>query len=98
MCDVLETDHTPLDELIALLPDPNMPDTRADFEIWDGKPSPLYAALAEVMPLLRKKANGCPVCVFAALRQAKIPPDRELFNLKVECKQALADSNGGRYE
>lgn len=85
MCDVLETNHTPLEELISLLPDPNMTDTRTDEEIWRGKPSPLYAALAEAMPILRSKANRCPVCVFAALRQGKIPADRDLFDLEAEC-------------
>ncbi len=99
MCDVLETRHTPLEELIALLPDPNMPDTRTDDEIWWDKPlSPLYAALSEALPILRKKADGCPVCMFAALRQAKIPPDRELFDLEAECKSALESSNIERYE
>ena len=100
MCDLLETRHTPLEALTALLPDPEMPDTRADFEIWDGRPSPLYAALSEALPLLRSKADGCPVCVFAALRQAKIPADKELFDLKAECKAALEDieSKHHRYE
>ena len=100
MCELLETRHTPLEELIALLPDPEMPDTRADFEIWDGKPSPLYAALTEVLPILRMKADGCPVCVFAALRQSKMPADTELFNLKAECKAALEDyqNRHERYE
>lgn len=99
MCDVLETEHVPLEELIALLPDPDMPDTRTDDEVWRNKPlSPLYAALHDALPLLRKKAGGCPVCIFAALRQAKIPPDRELFDLEAECKSALEDSNTERYE
>lgn len=91
MCDVLETNHTPLEELIALLPDANIPDTRTDEEIWQSGPSPLYVALAEAMPNLRRQANGCPVCIFAALRQAKIPADRELFDLTAECKAALED-------
>jgi len=91
MCEVLETRHTPLERLIALLPDPNMPDTRTNDEMWHGKPSPLYTALTEAMPVLRKQADGCPVCVFAALRQAKIPADRDLFDLKAECKAALED-------
>ena len=94
MCEVLETNHTPLEELVALLPDPNMPDTRTDDEIWYGKPSPLYVALAEAMPALRQQASGCPVCVFAALRQAKILADRELLDLKAECKAALEGTDG----
>jgi hypothetical protein len=98
MCDVLETRHTPLEELIALLPDPNMADTRTNEDLWAGETSPLYAAILDVLPMLRIKADRCPVCIFAALRQAKMPADRELFDLKAECKQALEDSNEGRYE
>lgn len=93
MCDVLETRHTPLEELIALLPDPDLPDTRTDEEMWSQKPSSLYVALLEVLPLLRKQADGCPVCIFAALRQAKMPPDKEIFDLEIECKSAMEDVN-----
>ena len=92
MCEVLETRHTPLEELVAILPDANMPDTRTNEEVWRDRPqSPFNVALAQVFPLLRKKADGCPVCIFAALRQAKIPADRELFDLKAKCNAVLEE-------
>jgi hypothetical protein len=89
MCEILETRHTPLTELMALLPDSSLPDTRSKGEIWENKSSPLDEAIVQSLPILRIKADGCPVCIFAALRQAKISVNRELFDFKAECKSAL---------
>lgn len=60
MCQRLVKDQTPMAEMLAVLPEWNDPQSPDD--------------VPEInLPLLREKAGDCPVCIFAAIRQKKIP-------------------------
>jgi hypothetical protein len=49
----------------------------------------------DVTAKLRELADGCPVCMFAAMRQAHVYP-AEPFDLKTECRSIWADINEER--
>lgn len=63
-----------------------------------GRPTPEYVAFCEAIqaaiPALREAADGCPACMMAALRQAKIPvPMAESFNFKTEMESIWRNVN-----
>lgn len=65
-CDICETsclDGTELAELIAVLP--QEPDIKS--QTWNDE---IDAAITAAIPTLRNKADGCPACMLAALRQS----------------------------
>lgn len=80
-------------ELVALLPDATA--YNAD---WTNEAHlALHEALKTAMPTLREETEGCPACIMAALRQAKIPvPMAEDFNFSTEMKLVL-ESNKRQY-
>jgi hypothetical protein len=50
-----------------------------------GEDGPEYGSLPEdKLPTLREAAGGCPVCIFAAMRQSDCFTQREKFDLKAE--------------
>lgn len=51
-------------------------------------------ALTELITL----ADGCPVCVFAALRQSNVYADRNDFDMKKELSSVWNDVNQARME
>lgn len=42
---------------------------------------------------LRRMADGCPLCMLAALRQSNVYADTRFFNLKAELKSVWSDIN-----
>lgn len=50
----------------------------------------------EHVKTLRELAGRCPVCMLAALRQAKCITSREVFDMKKELASLRADSDIGR--
>jgi hypothetical protein len=69
-----------------------------NFEEGDTEHAKLTRAVAEALPKLREATDGCPACILAALRQAKIPvPMVEGFDFKAEMASVLAD-RASRYE
>jgi len=61
---------------------------RANWDISVDESHPPYGGLDKTaLEELRALADGCPVCMFAALRQAHVYADKELFNMK----EALRD-------
>lgn len=51
----------------------------------------------EMTEELRRLADGCPVCMFAALRQSKVYVEGNLFDLKAELKTVWSNVNETRY-
>ena len=77
----------PIAELIALLP-------RIE-EVGDG----WYEIPKENMERLRDGADGCPVCMMAALRQSGLPAGcATSFDFKAEMASFWTDINPSRYE
>lgn len=69
----------------------------------DGRTTPEYVAFCEAVeaaiPVLREAAEGCPACMMAALRQAKIPvPMAENFDFKAEMESLWHEVNRERAE
>lgn len=106
MCEIAGGEHTPIAELIALLPDAapvRMLMTDHD-DYWEAQRQ-FAVALKAALPALRTAAGDCPACIMAALRQAGIPvPLAEDFNFTAECKalfearnRELAANVGGNY-
>jgi hypothetical protein len=87
MCKAAEQKQPSLAMLLSMLPNPDMVDTRTDDEMWNGSASPLERTLKDVLPLLRKEANNCPVCILVALRQKQISLPVDGFDYSEECKQ-----------
>lgn len=89
---MVEAEPHSLASLIALLPDSNSYHAAHDDN--GVQHSILADATVIVLPKLRKAADGCPACMMAALRQAKIPlPMVEGFNFTEEMKSIWADIN-----
>ena len=92
-CQLLEVPQPDLKELIALLPDPNEYKTVDEYGSLSFR-SDFCKAVEDIMPKLREKANNCPTCIMAALRQKKIPvPIATDFDFKKECQNIWADFN-----
>lgn len=92
MCDMVDSVQRPIAELIALLPDSapiNQPVNQDNASYWDAERA-FVEALKAAMPGLREATNGCPACIMAALRQAKIPvPMADGFDWTAESKSVL---------
>ncbi len=92
MCNLAGEDPEKIDVLLSILPDPKkykMPDGFGFFE-WPG----LAKEVEEVMPELREKTQGCPVCIMAALRQKGISvPMITTFDYKEESEIWLSEAN-----
>jgi len=87
-----------LPELIAMLPDPGQMlavdccDTNNEYR-------KMTEALEAVLPAFRDATGGCPACMMAALRQAKIPvPMMEGFDFKQEMQNIMDSINEAREE
>jgi hypothetical protein len=91
MCKSFADQQPPMAAMLALLPDAD-PDLWTDTtEFLDNQ---MRAALAVSLPKLRDLCGDCPVCIFAALRQKRIPvPLAEGFDLKSELASAWNDAN-----
>lgn len=92
MCSLLsdtrhyDFEHKPLAELIAMLPDSSAYNAVKTLFL-DREHERLTEALKLALPVFRIAAGGCPVCMMAALRQAKIPvPMAEGFDFSAEMK------------
>ncbi len=87
MCEVIGNTPHNLPDLISLLPNPEEYLTNHEkgdfsFEIFTG----LEEAVNSVLNDLYEKTEGCPACILAALRQAKIPvPMITKFNFTEAC-------------
>lgn len=89
MCEMLDAVQQPIAELITLLPDSSPIHTPPD---GNDPYKDLADAIKEAMPKLREATHGCPACIMAALRQAKIPvPMAEDFDFTKESASILAD-------
>jgi len=84
MCSLLDVDQEPMAELVACLP--VAPATGE----W---PEEYEERCRAALPTLREKAHDCPVCIFAAIRQAKIPAEVTGFDFAVESTAAFEKVN-----
>ena len=50
----------------------------------------------EALEELRKRADGCPACMFAALRQAKTYAEERTFDFQAELQSTWSVINGAR--
>ena len=99
VCDLVQggSHGLPVSALVALLPDSRPYHTAAPFD--DNEHRALVAALEIAMPALREAVAGCPACIMAALRQAKIPvPMADNFDFKAEMKSIFDDLNEERFQ
>ncbi|MDO8610957.1 MAG: hypothetical protein Q7R95_10535, partial [bacterium] len=54
----------------------------------------LEEKLTEILPKLRHESGNCPVCILAAIRQAKIPVYlMKDFDFKKECEEIFKQRN-----
>lgn len=92
MCKILQHDQPDLPALVQALPKPVEHkdggwDDPGEYLTWP-KDFDTAAFLADV----RSRANNCPACILAALRQAKIPvPMVEGFDFEKESKSIMAE-------
>lgn len=65
---------------------------------WDAfdESCPCGGISKEHLEELRKLADGCPVCMFAALRQGKAYPNGTDFDFKAELRSVWDDVNSAR--
>jgi len=95
MCKMIAATQKPIAELVAILPNPeNFINKHLDGISYTG----LDTAAEKALPSLREKTEGCPACIMAALRQAKIPIPLTSFNFTAECKTIWAEINRAEYE
>ena len=100
--DALES-KKPLDELVAMLPDPGLYNTvKIGPDVFDTH-NALVTSCSAIYPSFKRAAGGCPACMMAALRLRKVPiPMMEDFSFKREMVKIFADlddvpSNEGGY-
>lgn len=86
VCSKIECEPQPLAHLIAFV---------ISKSVWEGDPS-LQGNRGflpdDAVKQLREFAAGCPVCMLAALRQAKCIASREVFDMKAELASIWADA------
>jgi len=92
MCMAAENYQISVRELTSLLPNPN--DYLIKTEWGDEFHANFDKALKPALEALRSKADNCPACILAAIRQAGIPvPAVRDFNFTAECKTFWNDIN-----
>lgn len=95
-CHLLEQEQPNIVEIIQLLPDINVSIYKME---WGLNDSLVKEATAKILPIIREKTGGCPACIMAVFRQAKIPlPLVEGFDFKKECQSIWSDFNDGQRE
>jgi len=86
MCEMFEECPRPIDQLLAILPDPKqymMGKDEFGLMVYVG----LEKAVEEAMSKLREATENCPACILATFRQKGIPvPAIRSFNFKKECE------------
>ena len=99
LCRISENEQPPIAALIGILPNiDNYRRTEIDkfgfkSEHFDGFDEMLH----ERLHILRETVNGCPACIMAALRQAKIPvPMATEFDYKKELEAFWKEQNTER--
>jgi len=92
MCMAAENYQISVRKLTSLLPNPN--DYLIKTEWGDEFHANFDKALKPALEALRSKADNCPACILAAIRQAGIPgPAVRDFNFTAECKTFWNDIN-----
>lgn len=82
MCNAMQEGQSEMKDLIALVPKPD---------------STQVCPSLNVSAELRDKANDCPICILAAIRQAEIPVHYfSGFDFKKECSEQWAQINEER--
>ncbi len=93
MCAVMDNEQPKLEDLMTILPKPVM------IEDEDGKflRGEFFEEIERVFDKLRDKAENCPACILAALRQKGIPIYPLKFNFTEECKKFWEEINEAHY-
>jgi hypothetical protein len=87
----------PLADLIVMLPDSAPYHAQSFGRELEDTHTALTAALVAILPSFRLAAGGCPACMMAALRLAKIPvPMVEGFSFTEEMKEIWVGINDSR--
>lgn len=88
-CKMLDNKQLPIDELIALLPNPDdYKRTSTEFEGFEFLSNQLTTAVNNSLRKLRDITDSCPACIMASLRQAGIPvPMATDFDFGKESKE-----------
>lgn len=87
----------PLADLISMLPNSAPYHAESFGNGLDDQHTALTAALVAILPAFRLAAGGCPACMMAALRLAKIPvPMVEGFSFTEEMKEIWTGINESR--
>lgn len=94
MCALLANSAAPLDEIRALVP--RIREVSDDQGLYDH--THYGRKVAEAVDVMRQAADGCPVCVFAALRQEHVFVSSEAFDFKAECDAVFREVNADRYQ
>ena len=90
MCKAVGGAQKSISDLVAILPNvENYLNRDFDGVSYSG----LGDATDRALPLLRKLTDGCPACILAALRQAKIPIPATSFKFTEECRSVWAELN-----
>lgn len=96
MCEAMGENQAELKDLIQILPDYK--------KYTEGSlvgymtDDPICKDVAAALPLLRDKANECPVCIMASLKQAHLPPHTaQDFKYKEEMSAIWNDIMARRY-
>ena len=107
VCAILEEIQTPTHKLIDCLPPLEDVQSEIDIPMGWGENYTMETQrifneestkiVNESLPLLRKKANDCPACIMAALRQKGIPvPVATDFDYKKEMESIFSEINEDR--
>ena len=96
MCEAMDKSQPEMSDLLSILPKPE--EYFETIEYGEGEFADSYSItkLNQIFDLqkLRDVAENCPICIFAALRQIKIPiPAVEGFDFKKECASMWAEIN-----
>jgi len=90
MCALYDNEQYPLSELLSILPEPDIKRKEDEYGITESCEN--IEALEGAMKILREKTEGCPMCIFATIRQKGIHPSY-LFDYKKECNRFWKDYN-----
>ena len=97
MCDIVDSERIPLNELIKILPQPRRREEIINNELVQCDIANI-GEIKEAFKVLRDKASNCPACILAVLRQLKIESYLVDFNFKKETDSAFSSYNDARAE
>jgi hypothetical protein len=92
VCAMNGSSPPPIEEMLAILPDPTSFNAASAGPGWEIEQNNLTALVEAAMPRLRELTEGCPACMMAALRQKGIPVPMGM-DYKAEMESFFSDFN-----